>query len=226
MKNIDLVLLVIASTGEDYYCDFINEYWSSFIKYIEKHNYNIKIFLIFGRGNNIERLNINEKNIIIANDIEENLHPGVLDKTIFGLEYINSTYNYKHILRTNISSFFIIDNLVNINKSLPDSNIYAGVSASTFVSGAGFWLSRDNVNYILNNKVLINYNIIWDDVAIGDLLKTFKKTDLPRYDIYDNIKVDSTLDSMQNHYHIRVKTTNRTEDVIILKKLTNHFYSE
>jgi hypothetical protein len=45
--------------------------------------------------------------LFIANNIEENLHPGVLDKTIFGLEYINTTYNYKHILRTNISSFFI-----------------------------------------------------------------------------------------------------------------------
>lgn len=225
MENTDLILLVIANTGEDYYCNFINEYWSHFIKYIEKHNNNnIVIFFVFGCGNNIEKINIDKKNIIIADNIEENLHPGVLDKTIFGLEYINSIYNYKHILRTNLSSFFILDNLLNIHKSLSDSNIYAGVCAPTFVSGSGFWLSRDNVNYILEHKALINYNIIWDDVAIGDLLKNLNKTDLPRYDIYENINIENSLDSIQKHYHIRVKTKNRNDDIIILKQLTEYFY--
>ena len=105
---IDLIILVIANTGEDYYCDFINEYWAKIINYLEQHGYNIKIFLLFGDNNNLKKINIDEKNILAFNDVQEYWIPGILLKTIFGLEYINKTYNYKHILRTNLSSFFIL----------------------------------------------------------------------------------------------------------------------
>ena len=53
MTYIDLIILVIANTGEDYYCDFINEYWAKIINYIEQNGYNIKIFLLFGDNNNL-----------------------------------------------------------------------------------------------------------------------------------------------------------------------------
>ena len=85
-------------------------------------------------------------------------------KTIFGLEYINKTYSYKHILRTNLSSFFILDNLIKLNKSLPEANLYAGVTTPHFISGAGFWMSKDIVEYILNNKNTLNYSV--NDVEV------------------------------------------------------------
>lgn len=227
MEYIDLIILVIANTGEGYYCDFINEYWAKFIKYLENNGYNIKIFLLFGHGNNIKKINVDEKNIIIADHVEENLYPGVLHKTIFGLDYLNSNYNYKHILRTNLSSFFILDELIKINKNLPDSNVYAGVCTPTYVSGAGFWLSKDNVEYILNNRSNINFKIM-DDVSIGDLLKSVNKSQLPRYDVSDIsvfIDIQSILPQLVNHYHIRIKSRNRNVDVVTMKNLTKHFYS-
>lgn len=226
MEHIDLILLVIANTGDDFYVGFINEYWAKFIKYIEQKGYNMKIFLLFGHGNNIKCINVDEKHIIIADHVEENLYPGVLHKTIFGLDYINNAYSYKHILRTNLSSFFIPDSLININKGLTDTNVYAGVCTPTYVSGAGFWLSKDHVNYILNNRANINFNMM-DDVAIGDLLKNFPKRDLPRYDICDistHIDVESILPSIKNHYHIRIKSRNRHVDVVTMKNLTAKFY--
>jgi hypothetical protein len=227
MKYVDLILLVIANTGEDYYCGFINDYWAKFIKYLENNGYNIKIFLLFGHGNNIKKIDVDEKNIIIADHVEENLYPGILQKTIFGLDYINSNYNYKHILRTNLSSFFILDELIKINKNLPDSNVYAGVCADTFVSGAGYWLSKDIVEYILNNRSNLNFNY-YDDVVIGDLLKSFNKIQLLRYHISDVdpfIDTQTLLPDLLKHYHIRIKTCNRNEDVVTVKNLTKHFYS-
>lgn len=227
MEHIDLIILVIANTGEGYYCDFINEYWAKFIKFLEKNGYNIKIFLLFGHGNNIKNINVDEKNLIIANHIQENFYPGILQKTIYGLDYINSNYNYKHIFRTNLSSFFILDELIKINKNLPDLNVYAGVSTPTFVSGAGFWLSKDIVEYILNNRSNINFSVM-DDVAIGELLKSFIKTPLPRYDVppfSQFIDIQSILPKLNNQYHIRVKSTNRNVDIVTMKNLTNHFYS-
>lgn len=227
MVYIDLILLVIANTnGNDYYKGFINEYWAKFIEYIENNGYNIKVFLLFGYGNKITSINVKETNIIIDNNTSETLYPGILHKTIFGLEYINNNYTYKHILRTNLSSFFIIDNLIKINKSLPDTNVYAGICTSTFVSGAGFWLSKDNVEYILNNRSNINFNMM-DDVAIGDLLKHVTKTQLSRYDVseFDEyIDVENILQYLENHYHIRIKSVNRNVDVITMKSLTEHFY--
>jgi hypothetical protein len=227
MNYIDLIILVIANTGEGYYCDFINEYWAKFIKFLEKNGYNIKIFLLFGHGNNIKNINVDEKNIIIANHIEERFYPGILQKTIYGLDYINSNYNYKHILRTNLSSFFILNELIKINNRLPDLNVYAGVCTPTFVSGAGFWLSKDNVEYILNNRSNINFGVM-DDVSIGELLKSFNKTELPRYDVCDIsvfIDIQSILPQLVNQYHIRVKSINRNVDVVTMKNLTKHFYS-
>ena len=226
MEYIDLILLVIANTGEDYYCGFINEYWAKFIKYIEKNGYNIKIFLLFGNGFDIKHVDIDEKNIICAKDTKEEWVPGILEKTIFALDHINNTYNYKHILRTNLSSFFILDNLIKINNLLPDENTYAGVCVPQFVSGAAFWLSKDNIKYILNNKSQLKCHEA-DVVAIGDLLKTVKKTNLDRYDISytdDYINIESILPFIKNHYHIRIKSKNRTVDVITMKNLTERFY--
>jgi len=223
MEHIDLIILVIANTGTDYYCGFINEYWSYFINYIDSNNYNIKVFLLFGNGYNVKQIDINEKNIILSEGTHEDWIPGILHKTIFGLEYIHNTYTYKHILRTNLSSFFILDNLVKTNKMLPEFNIYAGICAPDFVSGAAYWLSKDIVEYILHNKSELNFNA-WDDVAIGKLLEHFLKTQLNRYDIPENSDMENIVSTCKDHYHIRVKSSNRNKDVITMKKLFQLFY--
>ena len=243
MKNkFDLIILVIANNS-GYYKQFIDNYWYPFINYVNKNHNNIKIFLLFNNKEECKDLSDNCPVIINPNNKPETLIPGVLEKTFYGLKYIQKNFIYKHVLRTNMSSFFIIKKTLEISKNLPPDNVYAGVLSKkfNFISGAGFWMSCDTVQYILDNEENLNYNII-DDVAIGNLMKKKKKINLSRYDcppllIFNRSKIMD--DIIKNkHYHIRMKQNTSSkyrsykfykkrrgdDDVILAKYLFKYFY--
>ena len=231
-KYYDLIMLVLANeTNDNHYNDFINEYWIKFINYVNHNFPNIKIFLLFGEKPT--NINIDNSNILISNT-KECLIPGILKKTIYAFEYCNTTYNYKHILRTNISTFFILDKLILMNYNLSDIRLYGGLSFWWGIGGSGIWLSNDVITYIILNKDKLNYRKI-DDVAIGNLLKNkFNKTNLPVF-IMDRTKSQNNYKNKElcikkiikeNHYNIRLKQihTNRSNDIKMVKYLWNFFY--
>ena len=237
MITTDIVMLVIASRGNRY-DKLINNYWSKLINYIKTNNINnIKIFLIFGNNVKTSDLNLNEEDKLILNT-PENYIPGILDKTINAFTVINNSYNYKHIIRTNLSSFFILDNVIKRSNALEDTNVYSGVNGVCgktnipFISGASMWLSRDNVQYIIDNQSSLDKKLI-DDVAIGKLLINHKKGILKRYDIVNSdIEIQDKITLLNNiinnnHYHIRVKS-NRNDDTDInyMNKFTEIMYSQ
>jgi len=170
----DIIILVLASTTDttgssgERYINFINNYWSKIIKYIKRHKYSIKVYLLFGNDAKIDDLDLTEDDMLILNT-KESLVPGILNKTIDSFKIINTLYNYKHIIRTNLSSFLIIDSLIKISEQLKDTNIYDGIRTSRRVSGAGIWLSRDVVNYIIENESFL-LRFKQDDDAIYNLL--------------------------------------------------------
>ena len=181
----DCVILVIASRNR-IYDQLINVYWSKLIRYVKKHySDSIKIYLLFGKTN-IKGLQIDPSDTIVC-PCRETYIPGILKKTVYGLDVIHKKHEYKYMLRTNLSSFFILDNLIKLYKTLPEKEVYGGVvygnKKQTFVSGAAFWLSRDNVEYIIQNHMKLDKSII-DDVAIGILMNKKKKIHIPnRFDI-------------------------------------------
>ena len=230
----DLIMLVIANeTNDNCYNDFLNEYWIKFINYVNHNSSNIKIFLLFGEKPT--NTNIGDSNILISNT-KECLKPGILQKTIYAFEYCNITYNYKHILRTNLSSFLILDNLISLNHNLNDNGLYGGLRFAWGIGGSGIWLSRDVVTYIILNKDKLKYKFI-DDVAIGYLLKNkFNKTNLPIF-IMDRTKSQNNYKNKEicikkiikeNHYNIRLKQNelDRTNDIKMVKYLWNFFYED
>lgn len=231
----DIIILVIASHNNIYDNLLIN-YWIPFIKYINKHHINIKVYLLFGNINK-NKTTILEKiqNNVIEYDIEESLIPCILKKTIMAYEYVNSKYDYNKIIRTNLSSFFIIDNLIKLEKKLDNYNLYAGVIGiyinKKFCSGAGFWCSKDIIEYIIENKEKLNYNIP-DDVAIGLLLQDKLFTRLNRYDIINNINIidkNTLLDTIikEDYYHIRIKNEkNRNLDIEYMIDFTKKLYKD
>jgi len=231
------IMLVISSRGE-FYDKFIKYYWIPFINFVEKKNNNkLKIILIF---NNIDLddLNIPNNNFLKFKNIE-NFIPGILQKTIDAFEYINKNYKYNKILRTNLSSFFIYENLIAKLKFLDNNNLYHGVigdyKTQPFISGALFTISKDVVEFIINNKNNLNYNLI-DDVAIGYLLTDFKKLNGYRYNILNNTELPdiSNLNKFVNDiekyksYHVRIYNNNQnfrsTIDIEIIKFLVNKYY--
>lgn len=233
MKNnsYDIILLVIASRS-DIYDKFIHIYWKPFIKYLKEKKYKIKVFLIFGNDIQIDDLELSNEDIIV-NNTQEKLVPGILIKTVESFKYIEENYEYKHILRTNLSSFFIVDNLIKVSKTLQTENIYAAIIGNynniLFCAGAGFWLSRDNILFILNNENKLDFTII-DDISIGFLMKEKKKTKLNRYDLVNNINHNNKKELLNyiitnNHYHIRIKNSkNRLIDLEYFKEFTEILY--
>ena len=207
----DLIILIIASRST-IYDQLIKIYWLPFIDYIENNSYKIKVIFMFGNNVKLSDLNIKKENLIISN-YPENLIPGINLKKINFFNIINNNYKYKHILRTNLSSFFIVDNLIKVSNELANENVYAGVIGNhkniLFGSGAGFWLSRDNILFILENKHKINYGLP-DDVAVGDLMKNKPHILLKRFDLDKNKNIENKQQLLNdiinhNHYHIRIK---------------------
>ena len=143
-----LYILTIASRGE-LYDKLLTNYWVPFIKMINKnYSNNVKIQLLFGNDVDVSFLDEIKDNIMIC-DTNEHIKL-IFKKTVLALHSIRNE-NYDYILRSNLSSFWIMDNLMKIIDVLPERNVYAGPNNwNMFVSGCGFILSRDVVNYVLN----------------------------------------------------------------------------
>ena len=191
--------------------------------------------MLFGNNVKTDDLNLNDDDKLILNTPESYM-PGILIKTIESFKIINNLYDYKHIIRTNLSSFFIVENILKISENLNDNNIYAGVNGIQpaqnipFVSGSGFWLSRDIVNIILNNKNKLNKNLV-DDVSIGDLLSNINKSKLDRYDLTNGIEIFDKKKLIEDiiekeHYHIRINSINKNLDIKYMNSFTEILYNK
>ena len=230
--HVDIIVLVIASLSE-LYTPMINEYWKRMIDVCEESYSNMKIYLVFGEnpGTNVV---IPSSSMIISNTYES-IEPGILLKTIYAYDYIAKKHTYKHVLRTNISSFLHIGNTVSLQRTFPSKGFYGGVTAradrSMFVSGAGIWTSPDVTEAIVNARRELDYHLT-DDVAIGALLQhKVRVVSLPRIDspYSGNDPIDRVLDKLApdiltlKHYHVRCKHTDRSRDLELLIGLMKRF---
>lgn len=223
-KKVNIVMVVISSCSP-IYNKLIEVYWLPLINYIRCNEIPIKIILLFGKDQKINDLSIPSENIFIS-DVNDSLVPGILFKTIQCFVDVENKYNYKHIIRTNLSSFFIIHNLLEIQKRLDNSRIYAGVIGDhhgiNFCSGACFWITKDVLKTLVHSDIKKVQNLP-DDVAISILLKQYDKKYMPRYDITTNKDIENKKLLIyqiinDNHYHIRIKNErNRNLDIKYFK---------
>jgi hypothetical protein len=160
----------------------------------------------------------------------ESIIPGILVKTKLALEYINNKYNYDYVIRTNLSSFWDLNNLLIFKNYLPRENLCCGyLTFNLFISGTGIILS-----YNVSKKItsLINENIIeHDDVYISNLFANCKYTiqNIEKagfsmeYLIYDNN--NKIPDNTNNILYYRIKNGDRNIDIDMFKKLLLKIYN-
>lgn len=102
----------------------------------------------------------------------DSLIPGILYKTLDAFDYCLQHFTFDHILRTNISSFFVFPLLKEyICSALPGTGCYAGVRINNhyntdFISGTGIYISVDVAQTLIQNRRMCPANLP-DDVAIG-----------------------------------------------------------
>jgi hypothetical protein len=132
-------------------------------------------------------LDIANKTLFIRGD--ECLIPGILHKTVEALSFflLEEGSNSRQALskavpfiwRTNLSSVLDFAGLQRYLGTINSSGVYGGYiglgslnngSSTFFASGAGFLMSRDVAEYLVENKQFLRWDLI-DDVAIGALLE-------------------------------------------------------
>jgi hypothetical protein len=218
----ELIILIISSNNLEVY----DEMKKISQKYLTLFNNKIKFFYLEYRKqeNEIEEF----ENTLYFNG-EESIIPSIYKKTIKGLEYINR-YDYKFIMRTNLSSFLNINNILKFIDLLPKNNCGGGyLCFNKIVSGTGIFMSKDVAN-ILINKI---YNSqIYDDVLISRIMinnnirlfnintYNYNIEELINNDYNENINLNNNI----LYYRIR-NDKNRNIDIKYFNFLLNNIYN-
>lgn len=232
INKYDVIFLVIAS------CNYHYNLMKSVMKqYMNKYD-NIRTFFMYGKHSNYNE-DAEDENDLYFENVEESLRPGILDKTVEAMKYVNQHYEYKYLMRTNLSSFFVLDRFLKYIQTLPQEKCFVGINGEyygqTFISGAGYLMTRDVVDYFVSNRHLMNAKLP-DDVASGIIVsKKFKVMEPKvkwRYDIdHDNnilLENIKQLPDDEEYFHFRLKNNkerrNRQKDVKNMKYLYEYFY--
>jgi hypothetical protein len=225
------VLVLIISNNEDQppYIPVYSKLKSIWREYMNTHPSIECLFL----ENDDEKDKVIENNTFYVRG-KSGYHPSIRDKTIECFEYfMNQESNYDFIIRTNLSSLWNFDALMNYLDTLPRTNVYSGIFGyhygSHFIAGAGFIMPPDVVKKLIQHKEMLNESNILDDVDIG---YTLYKIGIPftpgkRKDIL-SIKdfLDYKYDNSYYHYRIKMDRDDRDNESLIMKRLLEKIYNQ
>jgi hypothetical protein len=214
-----LLFLVIASRNELY--DKIKEYWK---KIINKKYDNIDFYFLYNDPS------IEKEYVIVGNDIffqeKETFIPGIFNKTISAFNICNYN-NYDYIIRTNLSTFFYIPQLLRFLQNAEPTKIYAPLVKyseryhHTFPLGFCIIIHKSNVEKILTNLNTIKTKYTKNDGYPDDVLFgiIFKELNIP----YDNA-IQSSLIRSDEIYNIVPAQTHVFNTKFIFRNRDYHFY--
>lgn len=132
-------------------------------QYMHRHP-DVKVFLVYGNSFHGTPL----ENDLIFSDIEEVYNPGMLQKTLRAMEYIEEHYSYDFLLRTNIGTFWNFPNLMKHLDALPLRNCYSGDGPfeETYLSGTDTIVNRHMIQGFIMHQEELDYGVD-EDKAMG-----------------------------------------------------------
>ena len=229
MKKYDFIFLSISSDDLPCYRIMRNVARKYFSLYEDK----IKIFFIeFKKDMECDICEKDDYIYVKGEEWEECINPGIYIKTIKSMEYINKTYDYDFLIRTNLSSFWNLNKLLELKPLLPKENFCGGTTIweNHFITGTGIMLSKDSCHKLVNLGIIGTH--LNDDVIIGVSLKFYLHlyftyiSDLnysTKYCIDDSSSIATTND--ENILYYRIKNQNREIDIDIFKMLCKEIYN-
>lgn len=172
----------------------------------------------------------------------DSITPGMYQKTIKAIEYINKNYEYEFILRTNLSSFLNLNNILSYLDLVPNINFAGGYSFQGFISGTGIFMSRDVGNILIqdqrnddiNEDVLISNIISQNNIPIINITayKWGFLTDADESHLPPNCEFiscgafDENIKYSSNILYFRIKNgSNRNIDIQYFKLLIKNIYN-
>ncbi len=177
MKNKKVVILVMASS---------NPGFRNLEEGIKKTWFNLKndnTDIIFYTDNQLDEVKYtqpvlqNDNLILPCND--GYYYCGL--KTIMAFEWLLQNYDFEYIYRSNLGAFVWPDKILNFLEDKPKTNFYSGILLNdtynlgfnvSYASGSGYFLSKDLVKKIVDNKDIWPHQAV-DDVALGYVLNKF-----------------------------------------------------
>jgi hypothetical protein len=203
--------------------------------YMCKYSYNINFFFVESDPNIRPDMEIIGNDIFIKN--KETYIPGIFIKTIKALKYINDNYNYDYLIRTNVSSFFNIENMLKYLSNLPKEKYAIGFTLNlpkygNFLHGTSTIITKDISHYLY--QYYNNFDLkIEDDVLISLILKsqniTLNVLDESQIQFLIDDNYDESKPKFLEHDNIlyyRIKNNkDRNIDIMYFKFLLNKIYN-
>jgi hypothetical protein len=154
-------------------------------------------------------------------------------KTLDAIEIFLRSAVYTHVVRTNLSSFWIRPRLVNRLKSCPPTGLLGGIFLGQGISGAGICMTRDIAELLLQRKDIVYQSgdgyFEWDDVSFGRALQDVTRTHFGRFDLPDYRQVKEHIQQLPpDYFHVRLRQpdeANRKYEGQMMKTLVGLFYS-
>jgi len=211
-----IIVLVIASDDKPYYRKE-QELWRSYM------HVDPEIKVLFLKANPQLSSEVLLEDDVLWSRCEETYIPGILFKTLNGFRYCLDNFgDFEYIFRTNLSSFCDFGAMKRFASKLPKSKCYSGVELKNrFISGAGFFLSKDMVELLVSNMHMEEYGKRIDDAAIGLFMTNHNimRRSAPRLCISSNFQLNHWRHNRQrykNNFHYRLKQANRNHNELAI----------
>lgn len=230
-KKYKLIILIISSNNIDAYIEMkkLTDI------YMRLYKDEIKYFFI-EFDQELQQSIKETENTLYFKGIESTI-PGIFQKTIYAMEYININYDYEFVVKTNLSSFFHIENLLKYLSSIPKENFAGGFDCfGAFITGTGIFLSRDASNKLVDiGKYHLNSDA-FDDVLITQLLRAYsipiyyigneyKWTHFTDDKLSENNPYNEDIEYPDNTLYFRIKYgPDRNIDIMYFKLLLKRIY--
>lgn len=220
-----VIILIISHKKEPYLTleQTIRNTWAS-IKYPD-----IQVLFLHSKPGITPYINNDE---LFVNGVEDMLNIGY--KTINAYDYCLNNLHCDYVYRTNLSSYIYQKGLYDYINTLTIDNIYSGIIGNhnglKFVSGCGYLLSKNLMQYVVDNKHIWDHVSHYDDVSLAKVLQSASIT--PSYNTRIDITTTSALQSfdvstIQDCFHFRCKNEyDRSHDSRVMHMLHNYFINK
>jgi hypothetical protein len=231
--NSPKVIMAVLDGGSNPIYDEMRAIWNLYRKCREPNVY--VYFLKYSNDKlpNDQKYYMVESTATLYQYGEESVIPGILEKTRGAIEYFCETTDFDYFYRTNMSSLFDFDTMLEYLENNPTD--YGGKLENAFyqyefASGSGYVLSRSACDIFLNQfDQMLSDPTLFDDVAVGKIMQKYvKMTYIPRVNFSQTDDQD-VLDILENDfreiYHYRCHSDGQhTKTVFYMQKMFNKIY--
>jgi hypothetical protein len=238
MEKYYTIMLILDSDNLPIY-DYNRFIWK---QYMNSHSDILSIFIKYNPNIDTDLLYEKDKNTLYIKGVEKYECKSIFLKTVKAFKFCHENFEYKYIVRTNLSSFWNFSNLKKYLKQRQHGKYLMGWLVSNkndcenpFISGTGIIIPNNLVPLIFDHKDTI---YIMDDIEITEF---YRKKNIKimcarrklhnfvcKFEFKNKKEIDNHLEKIkkQKIVYFRIKSSENREsnDAYCLQKLLHQIY--